>query len=359
MDNEAASEKSIEPTEQKLARLRGDGEIARFPDVYTTMAFIGVAVSIVFVGESTLDNLGSLFVSLLTIDAHRGYQIETTSDSIFFLRRLISSVFSGLATFFLIPFVLVFLAILSHRGFTFSLKKLNFKVSRVSIIKNAGSKFGLSGLFDFAKNTAKLFLYSALFIGFLLYFQEEIYATMQLTAHQAIIAISYYCAIFFAMLVACMGVISVLDGVFKYFEHIRKNRMTRQELLDENKESEGDPHMKQERRNRAQSAATANMLRDVSSAEVVIVNPTHYAVALSWSREEGSAPKCVAKGVDQMALRIREIARDSSVAIFEDPKTARALYAFTEVGDEIAPDYYEAVAAAIQFAERMSTKVAT
>ena len=129
--------------------------------------------------------------------------------------------------------------------------------------------------------------------------------------------------------------------------------MSHQELREEHKQHEGDPHMKQERRQRAQKIALDQMMAEVPKADVVIVNPTHFAVALKWYREPGSAPVCVAKGVDHMALAIREAAAQAGVPVRHDPPTARALHATTEIGQEIIPEHYRAVAAAIRFAEIM------
>jgi flagellar biosynthetic protein FlhB len=129
--------------------------------------------------------------------------------------------------------------------------------------------------------------------------------------------------------------------------------MSHQEIREETKQSEGDPYMKAERRQRGREIATNRMLLDVPKADVVIVNPTHYAVALQWARTRGSAPVCVAKGQDDVALRIREIAAEAKVPIHSDPPTARALHAAVEIGHEIRPEHYRAVAAAIRFADRM------
>jgi flagellar biosynthetic protein FlhB len=129
--------------------------------------------------------------------------------------------------------------------------------------------------------------------------------------------------------------------------------MTRKELTDEMKQSEGDPHIKAQRRQKAIEIATKQMIADVAKADVVIVNPTHYAVALKWERGAKRAPLCVAKGVDEVAARIREVAAEAGVPIHSDPPTARALYAAVDIGQEIHPDHYRPVAAAIRFAEKM------
>ncbi len=157
------------------------------------------------------------------------------------------------------------------------------------------------------------------------------------------------------MLVVCIValIIGGIDFLWQRFDHLRKNRMSHQEVRDEVKQQEGDPHMKSERRARGAQIASEQMMADVPKADVIIVNPTHFAVALKWSREPGAAPHCVAKGVDHMALAIRKIASEHGVPIRHDPPTARALYATTRIGDQIDPDHYRAVAAAIRFAETM------
>jgi flagellar biosynthesis protein FlhB len=162
---------------------------------------------------------------------------------------------------------------------------------------------------------------------------------------------------FFSLVLIVALVIGGIDFFWQYQEHLRKNRRTRKELTDESKESEGDPHMKQKRRQRGYDIAMNQMLGDVPDADVVVVNPTHYAVALKWSRLPGEAPICVAKGVDDVAAKIREIASESGVPIHRDPPTARAVYATVEIGQEIHPEHYQAIAAAIRFAEEMRRKM--
>ncbi|HHC29844.1 MAG TPA: flagellar biosynthesis protein FlhB, partial [Rhodobacterales bacterium] len=117
-----------------------------------------------------------------------------------------------------------------------------------------------------------------------------------------------------------------------------------------------DPQLKQQRRQKGYDIAMNRMLADVPDADVVVVNPTHYAVALKWSRSPGEAPACVAKGVDEVAARIREVAAESGVSIHSDPPTARAVFASVEIGEEIRPEQYQAIAAAIRFSENIRRK---
>ncbi|MHA1527614.1 MAG: EscU/YscU/HrcU family type III secretion system export apparatus switch protein, partial [Alphaproteobacteria bacterium] len=132
--------------------------------------------------------------------------------------------------------------------------------------------------------------------------------------------------------------------------------MSHQELKDEGKQAEGDPHIRAQRRERAHQIANNRMLLAVPEADVVIANPTHYAVALKWPRHDGSAPVCLAKGVDEIALAIRARAAEAGVPVQTDPPTARSLHGLVEVGQEIRPEHYQAVAAAIIFADEMRRK---
>ncbi len=118
-----------------------------------------------------------------------------------------------------------------------------------------------------------------------------------------------------------------LDYGWQYLQHRRRNRMSRQEMVDEHKDSDGDPHMKGHRRQRGREIAMSQMLQDVAKADVIVVNPTHYAVALKWKRGDKTAPICLAKGVDDVAARIREKAAEVGIPIHRDPPTARAIYA--------------------------------
>ena len=227
------------------------------------------------------------------------------------------------------------------------------KLSRINPLQNAKNKYGLSGLFEFVKSFAKLLLYSLLLGAFLAFRLSDMAGAVHAEPH--IVG-----ALMVQMLVEFMSVallialaIGAVDYVWQYFDHLRKNRMSHKEIRDEHKQHEGDPHMKQERRQRATKIASEQMMAEVPQADVVIVNPTHFAVALKWSRLPGAAPVCVAKGADHIALAIRELAYSSGVPVRHDPPTARALFATTAIGQEISPDHYRAVAAAIRFAETM------
>ena len=251
--------------------------------------------------------------------------------------------------------VLVFL--LSRRSLVFAPENLNFKASRISILGNAKSKFGATGLFEFFKSFVKLLIFSAILGIFILVRNQQILGSLHTAPDRGIVLMVSLA--FQVCCVACIVALLIggLDMIWQKQNFLSKHRMSRQDIKDETRRSEGDPEMKAARQRKAREVSQNRMLLDVPNADVVVVNPTHYAVALAWERsEKGSAPKCVAKGVDHIATRIREIAQENGVPIYSDPPTARALFASVELGQEVQFEFFGAVAAAIRFADRLNSK---
>ena len=239
------------------------------------------------------------------------------------------------------------------RTLVFAPNKLAPKLSRISPLSNAKNKYGRSGLFEFAKSFVKLTVVSCILAVFLSARMDRIASAMASSPGGVAQLMAELAIDFLTIVVLVFGTIGGIDLLWQQSEHRRKNRMSHKELKDETKESEGDPYMKMARRQRAQEIALNSMLADVPDASVVVVNPEHYAVALKWDASFDGPPICVAKGVDEVAARIREAAIEAGVPIHRDPPTARAIHAATDIGQEIHPDQYKPVAAAIRFAEKM------
>lgn len=353
--NDESGEKSHEPTQKKLDDARKKGEFPKSTDLTTAAAYGGFLLAALGFGATSLAAMGTVMAGLLgrsdTLSAQwfNGNGVPLTLG-------LTLSVTKPLMVWFGLPAVAAILCIIAQRAFVVAPDKLQPKLSRISILSNAKNKFGRSGLFEFAKSFFKLSAYSIL-MGLFLYKQlPKILTSAQLNPEMAIATLAELGVAFLSIVVGIAGAIGVVDLLWQHKEHGRKNMMSRKELTDEHKQSEGDPHVKQQRRQRGYDIAMNKMLADVEDADVIIVNPQHYAVALKWSRAAGAAPTCVAKGVDEIAARIREIASLSAVPIHSDPPTARALHAGVNIGDEIQPQHYRAVAAAIRFAETMRAR---
>lgn len=350
------SDKQYEPSQKKLDDARKKGEIPRSNDLTTAAAYFGFVIAAMAAGVASIQTIGTSMASLLgSADLTSAVWFSGTASP--WTLGLIVDVLKGVAPFFLIPASFALVTVFATRSMVFATAKIEPKLSKISLISNAKNKFGRSGLFEFAKSAAKLLIYSVV-LGYFLYSKlPDILATITLSPGIATSVLLRLVIEFMAIVLLISLVIGGIDYLFQYSEHMRKHRMSRKEMTDESKEQEGDPHVKQQRRQMGYDIAMNQMLSDVPDADVIIVNPTHYAVALKWDRFRGGAPICVAKGVDEIAARIREVANENGVPIHRDPPTARALYATVDIGDEIHPEHYKAVAASIRFAEAMRAKM--
>lgn len=354
-EEQSASEKEHEPTQKKLDDARKKGEFARSADLNTAAAYFGLLVAGTAIGAATLRDFGGSLAGLIARAAPLSEDMFSGGGGAIG-GTIIWDVTRHMMPFFLTPMLAVILMLTALRGVVFAPEKLQPKASRISPLSNAQNKFGRGGLFEFAKSFFKLVIYSLILGLFLWNRLPDMFETIRLTPGIATVRLLELCLDFLVLVFVVAGLIGGVDFLWQRAEHLRKNRMSRKELMDETKQSEGDPHMKQQRRQRGYDIAMNRMLSDVPEADVVVVNPTHYAVALKWSRLAGAAPVCVAKGVDEVAARIREAAAEAGVPIHRDPPTARAIHASVEIGEEIDPDQYQAVALAIRFAEKMRQK---
>lgn len=351
-DQDEDTEKSHEPTQRKLDEARKKGEIAKSADVSVAASYAGLLLGLSFAGAAGALAIGQHLVVLLD-QSEQLAQLVFEGHPSTVTGGILVSVLSATAIWFAGPALMVVLSLFAQRAFVFAPSKLEMKISRLNPIKNAKNKFGRSGWFEFAKSFVKLAIYSICLAFFLAAKRDVILGAMNAGPLGVAPLLGDLCVGFLAIVLLVSAVIGGLDYLWQRNEHTRRHMMSRKDLMDEAKDSEGDPHVKQQRRQKAQQIAMSQMMAAVPTADVVIVNPTHFAVALKWSRERGAAPACVAKGVDNIALQIRKTAQNSAVPIHSAPPTARALYATVEVGQEISPEHYGAVAAAIQFAEAM------
>jgi len=350
-DDEDSAEKAFDPTERRLDEARRRGDVPNSHDLTSAAGYAGFVVAAVAIGPASIEALGTLAMGMLDrADTLAPLLLSKSSAA---GGGLLAETGRALAPWFLVPAVAAIGAVFAQNAWVFAPEKLEPKVSRISPLATAKHKLGADGLFEFAKSAAKLVVISLVLWVYLAQRLPVVLGAVHLEPGLASALIGRLIVEFTALVVVILGGIGVLDFLWQRHSHLRNNRMSHQEMRDELKQSEGDPHLRQNRRQRGYDIATNRMLADVPKADVVIVNPTHFAVALRWDRAAGSAPKCIAKGTDEVAARIREAAMAAGVPIQRDPPTARALHATVPISAEIRPEHYRAVAAAIRFAETM------
>lgn len=335
-------ERNEEPTQKRLDDARKKGDVAKSTELSAAVSYFALLVSF-FLGSGVIFDAAQFGRGIIAYND--GASFVSSAEVL----QTVLMLFGLL----LLPAAVVIVILIVQRAFVFAPDKLKLKASRISPISNAKQKFGADGLIAFAKNTVKLLVVGIVLTFFLVQKRDEIIATVALEPKLGLQVLIFLLGQFLFLIAVLSAVIGGIDLVFQKQSLLRRNRMSRKDMTDEMKESDGDPHAKSTRRQRGQDIAMNQMLNDVDGAAVVIVNPTHYAVALKWQRGEGSAPTLVAKGVDEIAMRIRERAKEAGVPIHSAPSTARALHASVEIGQQIDRKHYESVAAAIRFADMM------
>lgn len=352
-EEETDDDKTHDPTQRKLEDARRKGDLAKSTDLLAFAALAGmllVGLLLPTVLGDAMVAAQRLLASLPELAVQEAERLSVALTGSLLPMLKVGALAMGL------PALFVILMLVAQRGLVFAPDKLKPRLARVSPIANARHKFGPEGLFEFAKGTLKLVLVS---MALFLVLQGELDAVVASARLSPVQGISLFWGIlgtFFLTVLVVMLFLGVLDLLWQRHVLARRNRMSRKELMDEAKEQEGDPHTRSSRRQRAQDIALNQMLSAVPESTVVIVNPTHVAVALKWSRGAQTAPVVVAKGVDEIALRIRTCAAEAGVPIHSDPPTARAIHATVAIGEPVRNQHFAAVAVAIRFAERLRNK---
>jgi flagellar biosynthesis protein FlhB len=355
-EKDTTQERSLEPTAHKLEQSRRRGEVPQSRDVTTFGLYVGLLVALAgFAGAMALD-LGTALLPFLE-RPDQLLALRTPGALIGLIAGASLDILAGIAPLLLLPALGVVLALIAQQAVVFAGERLHPKWSRVSVIANAKQRFGSKGLVEFAKTLLKLLAVTAVVLLVVWSNMDRILVLARSDAGALGPSLLEMTVRILLPLLGLTGTIAVADYVWQRFDHLKGQRMTHQELKEEHKHTEVDPHLKQSRRERAVAIATNRMLRDVPTADVVITNPTHYAVALRWDRGRlGSAPHCIAKGADEIALQIRRIAQEHGVVAFEDRALARSLYDLLDIGEEIRVEHYRAAAAALKYAGRQRAK---
>ena len=351
-DQEDSGEKEFQASEQKLQRAREEGNIPQSKETNALAVVIGlICAGFILKAGTGMMLFGYLAQFFENADAYSDDMFKsngtmTLSLVLRFLLQLLPMV-GALAGF-------VLLIIIITRSFTVSAKKIKPELKKISPSENFKKKYGPKGLLDFVKDMTKMLVAGVIATMFLLNFAREYYGSSALQSQNLagftfdqVISVIFLFALFqFAL--------ALVDFPMQWQMHANRQKMTREEVKKEHKQSEGDPAVKQSRRQRAQEIASGDMLQKVETSTVVMVNPEHYAVALVWDPASDKAPIVVAKGIDSLAAKIREIAKAHDVPIYRDPPITRSIYRSVDIDQEIKPEHFAAVAAAIQFIGRVA-----
>ncbi|MDP6573078.1 MAG: flagellar biosynthesis protein FlhB [Rhodospirillales bacterium] len=350
MAEEDDSSKTEEPTPKKLAKAREKGQLAMSQEIKSWLILLGSAIFLFMMAPSMMKDIRVTLVPFISSPHAIPFDFPH-------LRLMFSNLFLELLIILGPLFgVLVILAIFSsvgQTGLVFSPKKIDFDITKLSPIKGVKKMVSMRSLLEFAKGIFKLSLVAAVGLFLVVPLLDDVAIIPSLDLVQSLERMHELAVLLMVGTVSVMTVIAVLDLFYQKFAHLKEMRMTKQEVKDEQKQSEGDPQIKARIRRLRMERAQRRMMAAIPEADVVITNPTHYAVALEYKIEVMPAPKMVAKGIDTLALRIREVAEANDVPVVENPPLARALYAAVELDEEIPEEHYMAVAEVIGYVMRL------
>jgi flagellar biosynthetic protein FlhB len=355
-EEQTGQERTEQPTERRLQEARKKGQVPRSKELNTMLSLLLASISLLIFGGYISQNLMQISVEGFSIPRELAFD---TAQLPFQFMHMVSQALLALSPFMAIMLVSVFAGPLLMGGWSFSLETISFKLEKLDPIKGLARIFSLKSLVELAKALAKfvLLLGAAILVFFTI--DQQLLSLSSMTPKAAGLEAATILVQVLLILSATTILIVALDVPFELWNHSKQLRMTKQEIKDEMKETDGNPQVKQRIRTLQRQLAESRMMEDVKTADVVITNPTHYAVALQYLDRPGSAPKVLAKGKDLTALRIRSIAADCDIPIFEAPPLARALYRSTEIGYEIPHVLYMAVARVLAYVFQLKNATPT
>jgi flagellar biosynthesis protein FlhB len=349
---ESGGERTEEPSQRRLQEARERGQLPRSRELTNFATMIGGSAALVAIGGTVAAHLSQMMRRSLTIDAN---SLRTTDSMTASLGEACVGAVTALLPVFGALICMVLLASVALGGWNFSTKALAPDFSRLSPLSGIKRLFGLHGVTELAKALLKCLVVGAVCAGIVSWIFGDVLALGKMTPRTAISRGAVLMSWAFVWLCASLALVAIVDVPLQIFQFKRSMRMTRQELRDESKEMDGRPETKQRIRQMQQTLARRRMMHKVPTADVVIVNPTHFAVALKYDPKNMRAPVVLAKGVDLVAQNIRRIAEEHRVPVFEAPKLARALYRSTDLNREIPNGLYVAVAQVLSYIFRIRT----
>ncbi|MDD2700191.1 MAG: flagellar biosynthesis protein FlhB [Sideroxydans sp.] len=345
-DQDSDLEKTESPSQRKLDKAREEGQVARSRELSTFMGLVAGGAGLWLMGEMLGQGMLRLLHNGLTLDRALAFNIDLI------LPRLSELFTDVLLTFVPLLGLLLLVALLAPMlmsGWNFSPKALQPKFSKLNPFSGIKRMFSVNSLIELIKALGKAALVGGIGAWVVWANRDEV---LQLVSEPAVRSIPHLNTMIwwsFAAIMAGMLLIVLIDVPFQLYEHTKKLKMTKEEVRQESKETEGDPQVKGRIRSMQREIARRRMMSEIPTADVVVTNPTHYSVALKYSEDKMRAPIVVAKGSHLLAAKIKEIARENNVPILEAPPLARALHKHSELGAPIPEALYTAVAEVLAY----------
>jgi flagellar biosynthetic protein FlhB len=346
MAEDSSAEKTEDPTERKLRNARDEGQVARSVELPAAAVTIGAILTLFFMGGYWIKQMAEIFASGFKFDRKT---LDNPDLMVTAFAHQIGEAFLLIVPVLLVTAVLAILSSGATGGYLFSLKNTLPKFSKLSLLSGFKRMFGTNAAVELLKAILKFSLVTIVLWALVSRQMDPMMQLGQMAIEPALAAAGWMIAESALWLSLSLLVIALIDAPYQKYSFIKRMRMTKQEVKDEMKDMEGQPEVKQQIRRRQREMANNRMIQKVQDADVVITNPEHFAVALSYDPTGDGAPILLAKGSDHMAARIREEAEKHGVEMFAAPPLARALYFSTEVDQAVPETLYLAVAQVIAY----------
>lgn len=345
-------DKTEEPTSKRLEDARKKGQVPRSRELNTFVTLMAGSVMLLVMGQHIVHGLWLIMREQFQLS--REVIFDPASPVIYF-EKVISDGLILILPFVLVLLVATLLTPMMMGGWNFSMEAMQPKLSKFNPLTGLKRMFGLQGLVELIKAILKVVL--VLFVGYLLFkfYIDSFLALSTKAVTQAMAEAGDKLSVSLFLLSASLLILVLIDVPYQLWNHTRQLKMTKQEVKDEHKDSEGNPEVKGRIRRLQMEAAQQRMMEQVPKADVIVTNPTHFAVALKYDQHGSSAPILVAKGVDLMAAHIRTIATGADVPLVAAPPLARALYYSTELDQEIPQGLFLAVAQVLAYVFQLKT----
>ncbi len=351
-----SGEKTEKATPKKRRDTREEGQVLKSQELITAVMLTASFAAIKFFGGSFVNGMREYLITSTNIETI-GVNEFNASIATKIVNETILTFLLSIAPFLAIAFITAAVINYAQVGFLFTTKPLKPKFSKMNPIEGFKRIFSMRSIFELIKTIIKVAVIGVVVYNGYMKELPKMPAIMEMSIWDAgtyladaALSIAFQAAI-------ALIAIGVVDFLYQWFEHEKKLRMTKQEIKEETKMVEGDPQIKAQIRARQREMGMRRMMQAVPSADVVITNPTHYAVALRYDETKAAAPICVAKGKDRVALRIKEIAIQNNVDIIEDKPLAQGLYASTEIDKEIPSKHFQAVAEILAYIYKARNKI--
>ena len=353
MAAESGQERTEQPTPKRLNDARKKGQIARSRELNTTAILLAGGGGMIFMGDTIMSGLRDIMVNGLSLER----DVLFNPDSLLALfSGSVADALLILLPLFALLVVVAMLVPMALGGFSFSLEAISFKAEKLDPIKGIGKIFAWRGVVELLKALAKFVIVATVVVIYLDINTDKLLHLGELSIDVALVETAYLIFWGFLFTSCALIVVTVVDVPFQIWDHNKQLMMTLQEVKDEYKETDGRPEVKQHIRKVQMEMAERRMMQEVPNADVVITNPTHYAVALKYDQTSMGAPRVVAKGADLIAAEIRKVAAENNVPVAAAPPLTRALFYSTELNDEIPAGLYLAVAQVLAYVYQLDKR---